>query len=90
MLLANMEEEESTDESAEDITAALTAPRPRNATHCAERQRHAEVHVQRDGREVVVEWTENLTAAEMYDGGNELVVGRKVVTEDVALRYSAI
>ena len=30
--LANIEEAESTEESAEDITAAETAPRPKNAT----------------------------------------------------------
>ena len=34
MLLANIDEAERTEESAEDITAALTAPRPRKATHC--------------------------------------------------------
>ena len=30
--LANIEEAERTEESAEDITAAETAPRPKNAT----------------------------------------------------------
>lgn len=33
MLWANMEAAERMDESAEDITAADTAPRPMNATH---------------------------------------------------------
>lgn len=38
MFLANMDEAERTEESAEDITAALTAPRPRKATHCPKEQ----------------------------------------------------
>ena len=34
MFLANIDEAERTDESADDMTAALTAPRPKKATHC--------------------------------------------------------
>lgn len=34
MFLANMDEADRTEESAEDMTAALTAPSPRKATHC--------------------------------------------------------
>ena len=33
MFLANIDEAERTEESADDITAALTAPKPKNATH---------------------------------------------------------
>ena len=39
MFLANIEEADKTEESADDITAALTAPRPKNDTHYEEKFR---------------------------------------------------